>query len=186
VVLERLRITGGRVGIGDGPGILQQDPSLRMRRCTVANNKIGIGGGHGAGVFSNTGTGTLAMSDCTVRDNHVLANPGFGGGLYIWPDHNVTLAGNTVFRGNAAGTDGFLRAGGGIIVVSDATLSIAATVRVTENTAGEGGGGIYNSEGTVILEDAATTSAIVVNNCIDNCGGPTPVAGCATVPISCP
>jgi len=201
VVLEQLRITDGVMG-SDGGGISHQSGTLRMTdcsvigntsndfgggivsfgpnnalemtRCTVANNRV-TGGGHNAGgIFLFTGS--LTLTDCVVEDN----TAGVAGGGILIETGSATLNGTTQVKDNTAPL------GGGIFAEGGGTLTIAASCRVTNNTAttANGGGGINNGGATVILQ-GATPSPIVVNNCHDNCGGRGAVPKCAAAPISC-
>ena len=65
-----------------------------------------------------------------------------------------------------------------------ASNGVAATCRVTQNTAAEGfGGGIHRSSGGTVTLRGANPSPIVVNNCQENCVGSVPK--CAAAPVSC-
>jgi hypothetical protein len=187
VEMAQLRITGGVAGGGGGAGIRHLGTTLRMTDCTVTGNTIGGGGGAG-GIQSFAGT-TLELTRCTVSDNH---SGGVGGGINTQGTTTLTdcpiegndasfgggiasiglttLAGSTEVRGNTADI------GGGIYVLGG-TLVIAATCRVTANTAPAGnGGGIFNQDGvngTVTLQ-GADPSPIVVDNCHENCVGTVP------------
>lgn len=199
VTLERLRFTDGFASTG--AGVLHQDGTLRMTECTVAGNTSnGLGGGVAT-------SGTTEMTRCTIRNNYALGALGEGGGLYTIGTTTLTdclvesnfagdsgggiavfggttiLAGTTQVRDNVVDT-GF---GGGITIQAADLLLIAETCRVTENTAPMGnGGGIANGgSGTVTLQGSSgATSAIVVDNCRENCTGLVP--RCATTPVSCP
>jgi hypothetical protein len=198
VELERLRLTGAN-SAGDGGGIRHQGTTLRMTECTVIDNTSSNGSGVGIAVFpgrtlqmlrctvrDNEGTGTsfgggissvgtTTLTDCVIEDNRSHLH---GGGLYVGTG-TTTLAGTTQVRLNRAGA-----IGGGVLVNPGGTLIISEASRVTENTAPSpgDGGGIYNSGGTVTLQGTADPSPIVVNNCHENCAGPSAVPKCSTEP----
>jgi hypothetical protein len=204
VVLQRLRVTGGRRLFAGG--IRHQGTTLRMTECTVAGNTSATGGG-----LSVVSGSTLEMTRCTVRDNHVQSGLGGGNGGGITTSGTTTLTdcliennsaevagggisvdggttsllGALTVQGNHADANVVSRGGG--IDVDTGTLIIAETCRVTRNTAAAGfGGGIFNNGGTVTLQGGANPSPIVVDNCQENCAGPGGVPTCSPAPPTGP
>src|SRR5262249_51681396 len=123
--------------------------------------------------------GVFTLTDCLIEDNQASA----GGGIFF-DEGTGSLSGSTQVTDNTAS------ALGGGIYAAGGTLTIAETCPVTNNTAPDGGlgppgGGIANGAGTTVTLLGASPSPIVVNNCIDNCGGAISVSKCATEPTSC-
>jgi hypothetical protein len=208
VVLQRLRVTGGRF-LAVGAGIRHNGTALRMTECTVASNTCTAN--FAGGLFVGDAR-TLEMTRCTVRDNHAPASTRHGGGIYTNGPTTLTdclievnrantsgggirvnqgltkLAGMTQVQGNHADA-GPSSAGGGIYL-NGGTLEIAESCRVTLNTAtAENGGGIFNDVGpSAVTLGGGTPSPTVVDNCHENCAPMGAVANCSTAPpdFTCP
>jgi hypothetical protein len=121
-------LSGLTVANGNEGGIVNNDGTLTLANCTVANNvssNILDGWTGGAGIFNYQGT--LTVSGCTVSGN----SSRYGGGI-----NNAvgTLTINdSIVSGNSA------LAGGGIL--NDASMTLSDSI-VSGNSAGGAGGGI--------------------------------------------
>src|SRR5262249_2122383 len=78
VVLQRLRVTGGKTDVNPpfGAGISHEGDLLQMQECTVANNTAANIAG---GIYVQGGS-TLEMTNCTVQNNQTAVD-GLGGGI---------------------------------------------------------------------------------------------------------
>jgi len=133
VTITNLDLTTGSATAGNGGAILNEDATLIMSGCTIANSTVSAG--RGGGLYSNTGN--VSLSDCTVAGNAATdATVGFGGGIFSGA--SLFLADCTVTDNTAA------KSGGGVFADSaptnDATISGSA---ISGNTAGASGGGVY-------------------------------------------
>jgi uncharacterized repeat protein (TIGR01451 family) len=91
---------------GDGGGIYNALGTLALINSTVSSNTTSTGssqsfGGHGAGVYNQTG-GTMSLTSCTVVNN--IASGGFGGsaGGGIYSGSSPASLGNTIVANNVA------------------------------------------------------------------------------------
>ena len=160
--LKRLKITGGKSGIGGG--IYHYDGILTMTDCTVSGNTVNTEGG---GIYNY---GTLRMTNCTVSGNTAL-DPNYdstlGGGIANEKGSSLTLT-NCMVSGNTA------KGGGGIYSYRSGTLSLTNTT-VSENTA-DTGGGIHTSSSTVTI-----TNCTLVNNSAKSSGSGIYIYGSSSV-----
>ena len=146
---------GGGISIGTGAPD-RTGGTLTLTDTTVRDNKAGVGGG----ISNFFGTATLINS--TVSGNTAVAS-GSGGGIYS--AGNLALINSTV-SGNDAGS------GGGIYNDGNATLTNSTVTdnSATDDSAGAGGGGIYNLVvGNVILTNTIVAAQAAGADCF---GGP--------------
>jgi len=144
---------GGIDSVGTGITAVVIDSSLYDNDARIAD---------GGGICE--GQSTLALVDSEVRENTAK----FGAGIYNRAG-TVSLTRSRVLRNTASGR------GGGIINVNDGAVNVTRSA-VTDNTAAGGpgsGGGIYNADGAVRLNDSQVT-----RNTPDDCGPPGSVPGC--------
>jgi len=164
VDLSGMTIRNGKTS-GNGGGIYNEDGTLTMTDCTVSGNKAGTSGG---GIYNGIG-GTLTMTGCTVSGNMA----GYDGGGINNNGGTVTMTNCTV-SGNKAkveyrSADGSSTRpvadsdGGGIYTIGGADTLRLNYCTITDNTAEGSGGGIYNSDDTVVL-----TCTIVYGNTFDD------------------
>ena len=174
---------------GSGGGILSLDGSLNLGGATIESNEATRAGG---GIELVAGTATLA--DVLVADNDVsaddllgaglAASPGNGGGLHITANATVTIAGG-LFRGNIAQAEG-----GGLWNSATGTLHLdgeQGDITVSNNVArgdlfdpaapaeAQGGGGIFNDGGTLIVAGEPDGSNISIDG--NSATGPVNGAG---------
>jgi hypothetical protein len=176
VVLRHLQITGGR-GVGFGSGwegaAIQNLDDLTLIDCLVTGNKTRFGGaidndgvltitdsvirGNVGGALWNVFYGRVTITRSVIRGN---TSSWPGGGIWNEEDAFLTIT-DSVVRGNRT-----TKAGGGIW--NGGTLRLRGT-KVTSNTAGRRGGGIFNDRSTGIVRLDATSS--VRRNTPDDCYG---------------
>lgn len=119
--------------------------------CTFTGNRAGsYGGGAMYNNFNGSGVASMSITNCTVNSNTATASNSEGGGMvnYINSSTSGTLTvANSTFNDNWAS-----RAGGGVVNNGKA-LFVAYTNctfnrnRLTDLTAYQGGGGVYNGGG---------------------------------------
>jgi hypothetical protein len=153
------RTTGSDRGAGAGfshrgGGIYNAGGPVTLTNSTVTGNE---GGGRGGGIENDEGSLTLEKS--TVTGNTAR---GSGGG--IGNIGSLTLNNSDVIGNTAAGFDGFIPAFGGGIV-NNASLMLNGSSSVSDNTAAEQGGGIYNyeSSGAMITYGIGWTGTVSRN-----------------------
>jgi hypothetical protein len=148
--------------------------TLTVSNSTLSNNvTTGTGGGiKSAGnltvtnstVLGNTGGGidcagtTTTISGSTVSQN----SAGAGAGIFNHSNTTLTITNSTVSYNTTTGTG--TGDGGGILNYGTATISGSSTI--SDNTASEYGGGIYNSNGTLTI----TGSSLMGNSAGDGGG----------------
>jgi trimeric autotransporter adhesin len=146
---SRSSITNNTV-TADGAGIYVDGTSVvSLQRSTVAGNRATFEAG---GVYIE---GTLKVNRSTVSGNR--AQDGDAGAIYVEnggnPDRRGLIAVNSTLALNGATGNG-----GAVYVspASEATLNAVTVARNRANTNGAGGeegGGIYNSTGTVMVDN---------------------------------
>jgi hypothetical protein len=180
--LQGLRITGGVVQ-NDGGGVFNNG-TLTMTGCSVTGNSSTSSNGQGGGI-RHTSIGNLTMTNCTISQN----SSAIGGGIStlngLLELTNCTISGNSAsvrsgaIEANNGGTTKLTNCAVGpnnvspfatILIANSSTVTLDAT-SVTGNT----GTGIYNLNGTVILQNGSTVSGNTPNNCDGTITGP----GCA-------
>ena len=170
---------------GDGGGLYVTDGTLLMGRSDILRNTARNSGGgiyaadneitlaplsrvalnraltfHGGGIYA--AGGGLALVNVRLEQNHARVD---GGGLYLTggeqPTSLLLADGSRVVDNHAeTGFGGGLRTGAG-----EVTLRAAA---ITQNTAREDGGGLYQASGTLVVTAAMGISA---NVAISGAGG---------------
>ncbi len=90
----------------------------------------------------------LTLSEVTIRDN---AATGIGGGIYVSPSSGNLTINRSVLHDNSADEGGALHIGGGLVAITNSTIS--------GNYAETGGGALLQSGGATIVR-----SATIANN----------------------
>ena len=134
--LDGLTIAGGSGSTGGG--IVNQG-GLMARNATIANNTATTVGG---GIYN---TGVLFVDNSTIS-----ANAAASAGAGIFNMGTLTMKDSTFNRNKTTGE------GGGIANMSPGVLAFQGNNTVSHNTAGSGGGGIFNNSGTFTLATGAT------------------------------
>ena len=149
--------------------------SLTMSRCEINNNRTNngdiIGSFSGGGIHLASGVAGLTLNDCKISGNLTIGRnsgsgrgaTGYGGGLYI-VEGNVNLAGCEISSNQARGAAYYSYAyGGGIYINAGIVRCTNSVIRgniLVGDGSRKGGGGIYNGNGTVIMEN----STVAYNN----------------------
>jgi hypothetical protein len=156
------RFTGNHAD-GVGGAIFTANGNLTVRNSVFSGNTAGSGGAAIDGLAS-----LMRVEASTITDNHAVTA---GGGIYVSAGSlqltDSTLAGNTAgsfgggaittyagtviatnstISGNTAGRGGGIRTFGGSLSLSNVTIS--------DNTATIQGGGIYNEDATMALDNS--------------------------------
>lgn len=143
--LINLLITGNEVTIGSGGGMYNFESSPSLDKVTINANHANSGGG----MYSDTCTGTLSVSNSTFSGNQAHYQ---GGGMQN-EGCTVTLS-NVIFSGNDAFDSSGDGGGMANFYSSNVTLS---HVTFTENTAVDCGGAMYNNNSTINVSTSAFT-----------------------------
>jgi hypothetical protein len=95
--LTQSTITGNGIGVhaGAGGGGIENNGTVTLTNCTLADNSAILGGG----IFN---AGTLAVLFCTISGNSVSGTGGQGGGIYQDPSSGSTTLQDTIDAGNRA------------------------------------------------------------------------------------
>lgn len=171
LTLENLKITGGKV-TDLGGGIYIKSGNLTLKNCVVTKNESSLGGGgihfggenlivEGSEISENNGDpggiwvkedlAQTKIKNSNIKDN--VASSG-GGGLKLAGESTIEgceITGNTA----ESSTGGGGGVGGGLILSIDNKSCKIINSVISNNTAGENGGGIYMTSGTLILGSGA-------------------------------
>lgn len=167
LTLENLKITGGKVNNSGGIYIISGN--LTLKKCAVTKNESSDGGG---GI-------QFDGEKLIVEDSEISGNNGDPGGIWVMEDSAQTKIKNSNIKNNIArsGGGGLKLAGestiegcdisgnkaesstggvgGGLILSIDNKSCKIINSVISNNTAGENGGGIYMTSGTLILGSGA-------------------------------
>jgi hypothetical protein len=172
VTLNELRIEGAAGDQDNGlPGGVVNAGSLTMTNCVVAGNTASSTGG---GIRNDN---QLTMTGCMISNNST-DDVSFGGGGIYNVGASLTMH-NCIVEGNSSG------ASGGGILVEAGNVTLDGDCRVRHNAATSDGGGIYRNLGTVTIEGSSPAN-VVTENCPNNCGSPSTIAGCSGGASACP
>lgn len=179
LTLENLKITGGKVN--DCGGIYIISGNLTLKNCVVTKNESSnCGGGihfdgenlivENSEISENKGdSGGICVAASSaktkIKDSDIIKNSARsgGGGLDLVGESTIEgceITGNTAESSTGGG-------GGLILAFNNKSCKIINSV-ISNNTAGENGGGIYINGGTLSLESGA---AIRENTAKENGGG---------------
>lgn len=164
LTLENLKITGGKE-INSG-GIYIKSGNLTLKNCVVTKNESSNGGG---GI-------QFDGEKLVVENSEISGNNGDPGGLWVKEDSAQTKIKNSNIKNNVASSGGGglklagestiegcdisgnkaeSGVGGGLILSIDNKSCKIINSVINNNTAGENGGGIYMTSGTLILGSGA-------------------------------
>lgn len=164
LTLENLKITGGKVNNSGGIYIISGN--LTLKKCAVTKNESSDGGG---GI-------QFDGEKLIVEDSEISGNKGDPGGIWVKEDWAQTkikssnikynsassgggglkLAGESTIEGcDISGNTAESGVGGGLILSIDNKSCKIINSVISNNTAGESGGGIYINGGTLSLESGA-------------------------------
>lgn len=164
LTLENLKITGGKVKNSGGIYIISGN--LTLKKCAVTKNESSDGGG---GI-------QFDGENLIVENSEISGNNGDPGGIWVKEDwaqtkikssniiDNVASSGggglklagtSTIESCEISGNKAKSGVGGGLILsIDNKSCKIKKSV-ISNNTAGESGGGIYINGGTLSLESGA-------------------------------
>lgn len=170
LTLENLKITGGKVNnsggkVNNSGGIYIISGNLTLKKCAVTKNESSDGGG---GI-------QFDGENLIVEDSEISGNNGDPGGIWVMEDSAQTKIKNSNIKNNVARSGGGLKlagestiegcdisgnkaesgVGGGLILAFNNKSCIIKNSVISNNTAGESGGGIYINGGTLSLESGA-------------------------------
>ena len=164
LTLENLKITGGKE-INSG-GIYIKSGNLTLKNCVVTKNESSNGGG---GI-------QFDGEKLIVENSEISGNNGDPGGIWVKEDSAQTKIKNSNIKNNVASSGGGglklagestiegcdisgnkaeSGVGGGLILSIDNKSCKIINSVINNNTAGENGGGIYMTDGTLSLESGA-------------------------------
>jgi hypothetical protein len=174
--LTGLTVTGGNSGVGIHGGGILNNGNLTLTDVTLSANTAPGAGNEGGGLSSEGAGAHLTMTDCTVANNTggnggglfvggtttaaltrvtVTANTATTGGAGISNSGTLTVNGSTVAYNTGLGTN-FV--GGGILNLTNGTLSFTSSALLGNVSQGSGGG--VWSIGTLL----AVSDSTVANN----------------------
>lgn len=172
---------------GDFGGGIRNDGTLNVVHSAIRNNRADFSGGIGGNTGSTTriiqsiisgnsvtrnGGGLANDGDMTIAQSSITHNKALEKGGGVANDATLKILQSEIRNNEASGPSGV---GGGVANFGGAgAVTTLAESRVSDNTATNAPGGIYNDSGSVALLLSA-----VNNNQPTNCAGsPTPVPGC--------
>lgn len=163
LTLENLKITGGKENYFGG--IYIKSGNLTLKKCVVTKNESSNGGGgihfdgenlivedseisgnigDPGGICVANGSAKTKIEKSKIKDNVARS----GGGL--------ELAGESTIEGcDISGNKAESSVGGGLILAFNNKSCKIINSKISNNTAGENGGGIYINGGTLSLESGA-------------------------------
>ena len=152
---------------GSGGGILNAPGgSMRLTFTTVSNNTANRAG---AGIEDASGLGGFTDLRNSIITGNVLGGvPGNGGGIHVGGDGEISIAGGSI-------TDNFAPLEGGGLWLGTGEMEISGST-ISGNTASgagaaNGGGGIYNLGGTLLVRDQTTISGNAADGSSGSGGG---------------
>jgi parallel beta-helix repeat protein len=160
LVLNRSTLGGNTVTANNGGGLHNTGVAVLVRTLFAANSNQGPAGDGGA-IYND---GSLTLLESRLVGNIATRN---GGGIYTTPTHTTRIIQSTVSGNSAANL------GGGLY--NNGTTSLDRSVVALNQAVGSsnGGGGIFNSAGTVTL-----SRSMVTKNSPDNCQPLNSILGC--------
>jgi len=153
--------------LGNGGGIFNDSgATLSITGGTIAGNMANRAGG---GIENNASTVTLTgvtLGGATPTDGNTAGIN--GGGLHVSGNGTTNVNGGTVQNNTAAQEGGGLWNGFGTMTIDG--------VSITNNTASgdgsdQGGGGVFNVGGPVIIQNSTTIAGNVANGALGSGGG---------------
>lgn len=135
----------GNFAAQEGGGLWNSTGTLTITGTTISNNTVNAednaGNDQGGGGVFNNG-GTLDIDNATITDNQADINAGNGGGV-MTVGGTVTIDGGTISGNSAVRAGGGIENNAGTVTLTDVTLG--GTLAADGNTAGINGGGLHVS-----------------------------------------
>ncbi|MFK8112191.1 MAG: hypothetical protein AB8B91_08300, partial [Rubripirellula sp.] len=154
---------------GSGGGILVGvNGTLTASDTTISGNVANRAGGgieHQSNSTLTLNTVTLSGNDAGVAP--AVAAPGNGGGLHVTGNGSVDVSGGTINGNRAAAEGGGLWNDQGTLTISggatiEANIAMGDLDPVGVNTDLQGGGGVFNNGGSLVINDIG--GAVVIQN----------------------
>jgi hypothetical protein len=168
---------------GSGGALFQASGSVKIEGSSFYSNTAVRAGGAIEIVVGDLLVQNTALGDVNPEagnaSNEGAANPGNGGALHVTGAANVTIVGGSVSN-NIASAEG-----GGLWNSATGTMTITGGTRIIANiaqgaAADNGGGGVFNNGGTLIIENAQIDNNLATG-AAGSGGGLFSVAGNVTV-----
>jgi hypothetical protein len=145
LILDTVAVEGNSALRGSG---ITNFGTLTMTGGMVTNNiAIGDNVKQGAGIYNN---GALSLIHTIIFNNRVEVGGAYGGGLYIG-NGNAVLSNTTIISNSA-------QIGGGVYNSNGGSRTTITDSRIQLNTVIFDGGGIYNNEGEVWINNTSVNS----------------------------
>jgi len=149
----------------NGGGIRNQNGMTSVLNGSIIENNIA--NQNGGGLILNSGS--LIIDDATIRNNTAASK---GAGIHSFNAGSTLTITNTLIDGNSTiSAFGPINGGGGISIVGGASLSLDATVTISNNTAG----GMSGRGGGILVAEAGSSLTLngteIDNNTADLSGG---------------
>ena len=198
MTLTDCTITDNEATNGDGGGINfeygtynSDEYEYKIIRSTISNNKITMNDGNtqrsGGGIAIQQNSITVTIDKCEIQANTINGASDkrpCGAGLFLSNDNKCTIN-NTLIANNKMhvtdSSDNLIGLGGGILLGgANSELTLTGTTEITGNSAKEGGGGIYASNGKVTMKGGTISGNKVQSSGARTGGGGVYIDGGAT------
>jgi hypothetical protein len=161
---------------GSGGGILNDGGTLTVMNSTISENTSMRAGG---GIEDNSVEGNLlTLTNINLSDNVTGSAPGNGGGLHITGPGNSIITGSVVSSNSAAREGGGLWNGSGLMTIT--STEIINNVALGDG-ADDGGAGIFNNGGDLILENGNAITGNIASGTSASGGGILSLSGDLTI-----
>ncbi|QDT04721.1 putative outer membrane protein PmpB precursor [Rubripirellula lacrimiformis] len=171
LVLDGVTLTSneanGDAATEGGGALFNDGGSVTITNSTISGNVASGAAGSGGGLM-NFG-GTLMVSNTTIDSN--VANRA-GGGIESTTDSTNTLTDVTLSNNNAGVSPAVARPGngGGMHLSGNAGVTITGGL-ITNNTAAQEGGGLWNSTATMTIDGTTISGNTASGDAADDGGG---------------
>lgn len=154
MTVAKTTVTGNTatMGSGSGGGIFNGNGALSVSKSTISGNEAARAGG-----AIETVNGITSVTKSELTGNTAGSAPGNGGGMHVSGGAAIVSIDQTVVADNVAALEGgglWAGAGGSIMTVTSSTIS----GNVANGTdAINGGGGLFNKGGELIVANSSIT-----------------------------
>ena len=186
LVLDSVTLVGNTAdgAAGSGGGLLSTTGTVTISGGSISGNVANRAGGgieiiDGELAMNEVALGGGEMADGNIAGPEGTASPGNGGGLHVTGVATVVIDGGAVMNNVAA------REGGGLWNQAGTTMTVRNGADISSNVghgseAHDGGGGIFNNGGTLIVESSAI-SGNIADGASGSGGGILSTAGSVTI-----
>ncbi|WP_160168170.1 right-handed parallel beta-helix repeat-containing protein, partial [Rhodopirellula sallentina] len=148
---------------GSGGGIFSNG-ILTITDSTISDNDANRAGG---GIEIAAGSGPTTLTNVSFYSNRAVSGPGNGGGLHVTGAGNVQMKDGVIIGNSAASEGGGFWNGAGTMTLDSVIVEANVARSETNVNEDQGGGGIFNNGGTLLIENLTD---IRFNQAIDNSG----------------